>query len=80
VTAHHSDEAGDVFLVPALAAELVWVSIGGEEPAHHASQVLIAGGLAGLLHGLDARGHCLVVHIGAGASTASPRATQSALE
>ena len=80
VTAHDPDDATDVFLVPALTVDVVWVPVAGEEAADHVPQVLIARGLAGGLRGLHAGGHRPAVRVGAGALTGSPRSAQGALE
>src|SRR5436305_3257894 len=67
VAAHHPDQAGDVLPVPALAVDVVRVSIAGEEPADHLPQVLVAAGLAACLRRLDAGAHRLLVLSTAGA-------------
>ena len=70
VAAHHPDQAGDVLLVPALAVDVVRVSVAGEEPADHLPQVLVAAGLAAGLGRLDAGAHRLLVLSAAGAGLA----------
>src|SRR5438552_16670892 len=80
VAAHHPDQAGDVLLVPALAVDLVRVSVAGEEPADHLPQVLVAAGLAACLRRLDAGAHRLSVLSAAGAGAALPCAIRRALQ
>src|SRR5437763_6210514 len=80
VAAHHLDDAGDVFLVPALAVDVVGVPVVGEEPADHSAQVLITGRMAAGTRGVDARVDRRAVRAAAGALAVAPYAAQRPLE